>query len=417
MNAKSCCCKVHSPMAKVIIIGGGFAGVEAAKTLARENVEVLLIDKNNHHVFQPLLYQVATATLNPGDISFPLRVLFSKHENVSVLMGTVTSIDFPNNQIFVGQNSYQYDYLIISAGAETAYFGHDDWRKFTYELKTIDDAILIRNKFLSLLEEKELKKEKRLTISIVGAGPTGVELAGTIGEFFKFTEKHEYKNLESSDFQIYLIDKAPRVLLSFSNESSRKSEQHLKELGVKFIPNADITEISENLIHLNDSTIESDLIIWTAGVQGKSLKTCPEVKHDRGRKIICLENLSIREFPNVFVCGDLAILESTKLPGVAPVAIQQGRWAAKNIMNQIYRRPLVEFKYVDSGSMAVIGRKFAVAKIKGIEFTGFFAWLIWCFVHIFPLVSFRNRALVFFEFVWSYFNVRRGVRIISNFRK
>jgi len=403
---------------KVIIIGGGFAGISTAKLLSKKkNLDILMIDRNNHHVFQPLLYQVATATLNPGDISFPLRVLFAKDQNVSVLMGEVNSIDLDHNRVHVGESHFDYDYLVMGAGAETNYFGNDQWREFTYELKTIDDAVRLRNKLLSLLEEKELKQEKNLNISIIGAGPTGVELAGSIGEFFKFTTQNEFRHLNPSKFKVNLIDKAPRMLAVFSEESSQKSQAYLASLGVTFMPGSDITDISAGQVKLRDGTLESDLIIWTAGVKAKTIEAMPGLKMDRSSKVICKTDLAIRDYPNVFVCGDQATMEELNFPAVAPVAIQQGECVALNILNDLENAPRKKFEYHDKGSMAVIGRKFAVAKIKGFEFTGFFAWLIWCFVHVFPLISFRSRMLVFIEFVWSYFNFRRGVRIITKLSK
>lgn len=405
-------------MKKVIIIGGGFAGISTAKALAKENnLDIILIDRNNHHVFQPLLYQVATATLNPGDISFPLRVLFAKDQNISVLMGEVTSIDLDHNRVYVGDSHFDYHYLIMGAGAETNYFGNDQWRTYTYELKTIDDAVRLRNKLLSLLEEKELKQDKDLNINIVGAGPTGVELAGSIGEFFKFTTKNEFRHLDPSKFKINLIDKAPRMLAVFSEESGKKSQNYLASLGVNFMPGSDITEITHDSIQLAGQTLESDLTIWTAGVKAKTIESLPGLKMDRSSKVICKRDLSIRDYPNVFVCGDQATMEELNFPAVAPVAMQQGECVAHNILSDLESSPRSQFEYKDKGSMAVIGRKFAVAKIKGFEFTGFFAWLIWCFVHVFPLISFRSRVLVFIEFVWSYFNFRRGVRIITKLGK
>ena len=402
-------------MKKVMIVGAGFAGFEAAKKLKNQkDIEVTLIDQKNYHLFQPLLYQVATAGLNAGDISTSLRGYFRGSKNIKVLLGKAENFNFQNQSLSVSGKTFNYDYLIIALGAETNYFGNDSWAKHTYELKSVEDAFLIRNDLLKLLEEKEFEGDENLKIAVIGGGPTGVELAGSIGEFLNFTTQSEFRSINPKNTKLILFEGSDQILSQFSKKLSLKAEKSLKKLGVTISKNTIVENIEKNAVCYEGKNHHFDMIIWAAGVKAKSINSRSDLTTGKAGGVFVDDDLSLKEFKNVFVLGDQSRSNTKNFPGVAPLATQQGRHAAKNILRDLKNKKREEFNYVDKGSLAVIGRKAAVGKIAGFEFSGFIAWFLWCFIHIVPLISFRNRFLVLFEFIWSYYNYKKGVRIITS---
>lgn len=402
-------------MKKVVIVGAGFAGFEAAKKFKNQKeIDVTLIDQKNYHLFQPLLYQVATAGLNAGDISTSIRSYFRNSTNVKVLLGTAKNFDLEKKSLSVAGKNFYYDYLIIALGAETNYFGNDTWSEHTYELKSVEDAFLIRNDLLKSLEEKEFAGDEDFKIAVIGGGPTGVELAGSIGEFLNFTTRNEFHSFDPKKTKLVLFEGSDQILSQFSKKLSLKAEKSLKKLGVTISKNTVVENIEKNSVYYDSKKHHFDMIIWAAGVKAKSIHSTSALNTGKANGVIVDDDLSLKEHKNVFVLGDQARSERNPFPNVAPLATQQGRHAATNILRDLKNKKRKEFHYLDKGSLAVIGRKSAVGKVAGVEFSGLFAWLLWCFIHIIPLIGFRNKFLVLFEFIWSYFNYRKGVRIITS---
>lgn len=404
---------------KVIIIGAGFGGLTAAKNLAETEFEVTLIDKTNHHLFQPLLYQVATAALSPADIAVPIRSLLSDYKNIKVLMDEVKFIDKENRKVRLTKIELDFDYLIIAVGARHSYFGREDWEEKAPGLKTLTDALIIREKVIESLElaEKvvdEKEKQKFLTFVIVGGGPTGVELAGSIAEIAKETMIKDYKNFRPEDTKVILIEALDRLLITFDKKLSEYAKEVLEKMGVEVRLNTKVENISDEGVYTSNDFIAAGTVIWAAGNQASPLLKTLNTELDRAGRVIVDNDCSIPGHPEIFVIGDAAHFNDCGkiLPGVAQVAIQQGRYVAEIIKSGIPKEKREPFHYKDKGIMATIGKAKAVAEIKGIKLYGLFAWLAWSLVHIFFLIGFRNRFRVMIEWIWYYITRRHGTRLI-----
>jgi NADH dehydrogenase len=405
---------------KVIIIGGGFGGLSAAKVLVKYHFEITLIDKTNHHLFQPLLYQVATAALSPGDIANPIRSVFSKQDNINIIMAEVTSIDKENRTVTFNNSSLPFDYLIFAAGVQQFYLGKDEWEPYAPGLKTLNDALKIRESILHSLEIAERlsdadKREQYLNFVIVGGGPTGVELAGAIAEIVNKNLIRDYKNISSKMTKVFLIEALPEILNIFPETLSKKASEDLKQLGVEMLVNKRVSKINEEGVWLEDELVKSKNIIWAAGNKASPLLKTLNVDLDRYGRVEAEEDLSLPGFQNIFIIGDAAAYKDEKgilLPALAPVAIQQGKFVANIIANTLVGKERGRFKYRDKGTMATIGKARAVAVIKGLKLSGLFAWLTWCVVHIMYLISYRNRLRVMLEWAWHYVTNRPGIRLI-----
>jgi NADH dehydrogenase len=407
-------------MKKVIIVGAGFGGLNVAKSLENENFNVTLIDKTNHHLFQPLLYQVATAGLSPGDIAMPVRSLFRDSANISIIMDEVISVDKEKNKIKLSNSELDFDYLVISTGSKHSYLGNEKWSQIAPGLKTLNDALTIREKIIKSLEsaekeENNILREKYLTFVIIGGGPTGVEMAGAIAEIAKKTMIKDYKNFSPYDTKVFLIEASNRVLNSFNEKLSKEAKKDLQKLGVKVLLNTRVIEIKEGEVITNNQTIKSNTMIWAAGNQVSGLTSGLDVEKDRVGRVIVNFDCSIKNHSNIFVIGDAANFKDGKgnsLPGVAQVAIQQGKFVAEIIKKNLPLENRPKFVYKDRGTMATIGKAKAVAEIKGMKVSGFFAWLLWSLIHVFFLIGFRNRIRVMIEWIYYYFTNNHGTRLI-----
>ncbi|MEG8989588.1 NAD(P)/FAD-dependent oxidoreductase [Ignavibacteria bacterium 4148-Me] len=412
----------------VIIVGAGFGGLTAARSLKNSDCQILLIDKTNHHLFQPLLYQVATAALSPADIAAPIRSIVYKQKNVTVILSEVKKVDLDSKKVFVSieeeqeiLKEYSYDYLILAVGSKHSYFGKDEWAKYAPGLKTISDALYIREKMLLSFEKAELLNdakeiEKYLTFVIVGGGPTGVELAGAIAEIAKKTMLKDFRNIDPSKTKIFLIEASDKILPAFDSSLSEKAKQSLTKLGVNILLNSKVTEINKDGVKINGKFIETYNVIWAAGNSIPSLIQSLNVEVDKIGRAIVQKDCSLKNHPEVFVIGDAALfIENNKpLPAIAPVAIQQGKYVANIIKKNITPENREPFKYFDKGIMATIGKAKAVAQISELKFSGLFAWIIWSLVHILYLISFRNRYSVMAEWIWLYITNRNGIRLITH---
>ena len=419
----------NTPPHQVVIVGGGFGGLYAAKALARAKVNVTLIDKRNFHLFQPLLYQVATGTLSPADISSPLRSVLSKSKNTQVLLGEVDDINPEAQEVIIGEKRVPYDTLIVATGAKHSYFGQDEWEKFAPGLKTVEDAIEMRRRIFSAFEaaEQETDPEKRLallTFVIVGGGPTGVELAGAIAELAYQTLKEDFRNIDTSETQIILLEGMDRILPPFAPDLSQAAAASLKELGVVVETKALVTKIENDVVTLKQGEevrkIPSKTILWAAGVKaspmGKVLAERTGAQCDRAGRVIVESDLSIKGYDNIFVVGDLAHFSHQNgkpLPGVAPVAKQEGEYVASLIQQRLQGQTLPSFNYTDHGSLAMIGQNSAVVDLGFIKLKGFFAWLFWLLIHIYFLIEFDNKLVVTIQWVWNYITRNRGARLIT----
>ncbi|MEH1873762.1 NAD(P)/FAD-dependent oxidoreductase [Nostoc sp.] len=414
---------------QVVIVGGGFGGLYAAKGLNAANVNVTLIDKRNFHLFQPLLYQVATGTLSPSDISAPLRSVFSKSKNTKVLLGEVNNIDPKAQQVILGDEVVPYDTLIVATGANHSYFGKDNWEKVAPGLKTVEDAIEMRRRIFGAFEaaEKETDPEKRrafLNFVIVGGGPTGVELAGAIAELAYKTLKEDFRSINTSETKILLLQGGPRILPHIAPELSASAAIALQKLGVELHTHTRVTNIEGDIVTFkqgNEFTeIASKTILWAAGVQGspmgKVLSESTGVECDYSGRVIVEPDLSIEGYDNIFVIGDLANFshqDSKVLPGVAPVAKQQGEYVGKLIQQRLKGKTLPQFHYNDVGSLAMIGQNLAVVDLGFLKLTGFLAWAFWLLVHIYFLIEFDTKLLVVFQWAWNYITRNRRSRLIT----
>jgi NADH dehydrogenase len=409
------------PSPHVVIIGAGFGGLTAARILARERIQLTIVDRKNHHTFQPLLYQVATAGLSPGEIAAPIRGIFKGDTNVTVLLEEAVSFDLDRRILQTSEQKIPYDYLIVAAGATHAYFGHDEWEPYAPGLKTIEDALEIRRRVLlafELAERQAVAQEgtEPLNFVVVGAGPTGVELAGTLAEICRHVLAHEFRSIDPSRARILLLEGGPRVLPAYPEDLSRSAEAQLRRLGVEVRTNAMVTMIEPGAVRIGDTRMVAPVILWCAGVAASPLGKRLGVPVDRAGRVEVQPDLSIAGHPEVFVIGDLSTLKDDQgkpLPGVAPVAIQEGQYVAKVIRGDLAGKTRHPFKYWDKGSLATIGRAAAIAQFGKIHISGFLAWLSWLFVHIFFLIGFRNRILVFIQWAWSYVTYERGARLIT----
>ena len=412
-----------SPVAPphVVIVGGGFGGLYAALQLANEPVRVTLLDRRNHHLFQPLLYQVAAAALNPSDIATPLRSILRAAANITVLLAEVEAVDLANRRLVLDRGEMGYDALILAAGASHSYFGHDEWELFAPGLKTLEDALEIRRRVLLAYEAAEREydgAEQRalLTSVVIGGGPTGVELAGALGEISRQTIARDFRLIDPTEARIILLEGGPRVLQSFPESLSRRAEAALRRVGVEVRCGAVVTRVTADAVWLGGEQIRARTVLWAAGVAAAPLARTLGTPLGRAGHVQVEPDLSIPGHPEVFAIGDMcAFLHQTgsPLPGVAPVAIQQGRAAADNVLRRLRRAPALPFRYRDRGSMATIGRAAAVAVVGRFRLSGYPAWLTWLFVHIIFLIGFRNRFLVLFEWAWAYLTWHRGARLIT----
>ena len=405
---------------QVIIVGAGFGGLEAAKKLACEDVALTVIDRTNYHLFQPLLYQVATAALSPADIAAPVRAILSKCKNVEVILAEVESVDVEARKVRTKDRVFDYDYLIIATGARHSYFGHDEWEKLAPGLKSLEDAVELRRRILLAFEfaEKtrdEAARKAAMTFVVIGGGPTGVEMAGAIAEISRYTLAKDFRHIDPSKARVILIEGASRLLAAYPPDLSESARKQLKELGVDVRTDARATDITESGVQLNGEFIPCLVKIWAAGNNASFVgKTLAPV--DRVGRVIVNDDLTIPGHPEVQVIGDLANFShqtGEPLPGVSPVAMQQGRHAARNVLRRMRSEKPRPFRYFDKGSMATIGRNKAVADLKFFHLSGVLAWLAWLFVHIIFLVGFRNRLLVLIQWAWAYLSFDKGARLIT----
>ena len=384
-----------------------------------ESTSLLLIAKN-YHLFQPLLYQVATAGLNPADIAAPIRSILSGSKNIRVLHGEVKKVNLEKQSIETHFGDVNFDYLLLACGANHSYFGNDHWEPFAPGLKTVENATDIRRRILTAYETAERcydpeARRKLLTFVIVGGGPTGVELAGAIGEMSRFTLAKDFKSINAKNTRVFLMEAGPRILAAFPEDMADIAARDLESIGVQIWANSQVTHVDENGVQVGDEWIASETVIWAAGVQADSPAASHELQTDRQRRIVVSPDLSLPNHPNVFVAGDQAHFESSDhgvLPGIAPVAVQQGKLVAQNIKRELHGKSRLDFNYVDKGIMATIGRNKAIAVTGRWKFSGRFAWLTWLVVHIFFLTGFRNRLIVVMQWAWSYLTYRRGARLI-----
>lgn len=408
-------------MPRVVIVGGGFVGLNAAKDLGNASgIDVTLIDRTNHHLFQPLLYQVAMAGLSPADIAAPIRSLVSQYRNVQVLLDEVRSIEPEKNCVVTDDGDLPYDYLILACGARHSYFGHDDWEPFAPGLKNLEQATEIRRRVLSAYEAAErsrdqAERKRLLTFVVVGGGPTGVELAGAIGEMSRFTLAKDFRNIDAKQARVILLEAGPRILGMFSEKSSQRAARDLEHLGVQIWTGSTATRIDETGVEIGNERIQSATVLWAAGVKASPLCKEAGFEVDRQGRALVEADLSVKGHSNIFVAGDQSCFThqtGKPLPGTAPVAMQQGHYLAKLIRGEVAGRPREPFQFFDKGQMATIGRSRAVVEIGRFQFAGFFAWLTWLMVHIYYLTGFKNRLLVVLQWAWSYLSFRRGARLI-----
>jgi NADH dehydrogenase len=407
---------------QVIIIGGGFAGLDAARRLNGVDCEVTVVDRHNHHVFQPLLYQVATAGLSPGDIASPIRWILRKQKRLRVLLATVERIDSANRQVHLdGGETLKYDYLIVAAGATHSYFGHDEWSTAAPGLKTLDDALAIRRRLLLAFEQAEREpnpvyQRRLLTFVLIGGGPTGVELAGALGEIARQVLRSEFDAVDPAIARIILIEAGGSILPSFPEELRESARRALLRLGVDVRVGKPVTKVEPGAVWIGDERIEAGTILWAAGVAATPLSRDLGPNLDRAGRVIVAADLSVPGHPGVFVAGDLASFShqtGSPLPGVAQVAKQQGRRAAANVAQLLAGRPTSPFRYADPGNMATIGRNNAIADFGFLRVSGYPGWLLWLFVHILFLIGFRNRLSVMIQWAASYLTYQRSVRLIT----
>jgi NADH:ubiquinone reductase (H+-translocating) len=412
----------QTPHKTVLVVGGGFAGLYAARTLGKRPLNVVLVDRLNYHLFQPLLYQVATAALSPGDIAEPLRAVLRRHRNIRVLLGEVSRLDLDRRCARLADGAdLSYDYLVLATGARHSYFGHPEWEVVAPGLKSLADALEMRRRILLAFElaEREADPAKRqalLTFVIVGGGPTGVELAGAISEIARHTVSRDFRNFDPREARVILLEGGPRVLSTYPEDLSAKAQRSLERLGVEVRTDCIATDVTPEHVQIGDEIIPTRTALWAAGVAASPLGRQLGLDVDRSGRVAVRADLTLLGHPEVYVLGDLAAFEQddgSHLPGVAPVAIQQGQHAARNIWRDSQGKPREPFHYVDRGTMATIGRAAAVADIRGVHLSGFLAWMAWLVVHIFYLIGFENRMLVLVQWAWSYLSYERGARLIT----
>lgn len=408
-------------MKHVIIVGGGFAGLNAAKVLGNsEKVKVTLIDKKNHHLFQPLLYQVAMAALSPAEIAAPIRSLLSKYKLVNVLNDEVIYINKEKKLIKTKNLELNYDYLILACGTQHSYFGNEKWEKYSPGLKTIEQATEIRRRVLTAFEKAEIEnnietKKELLTFIIVGGGPTGVELAGAIGEMSRFTLSRDFRNIDPKLTRIILVEAGQRILPMYSDKLSSRATRDLEKLGVQVWTSSMVTNVDENGVNVGGERVNARTVLWAAGIQASKLNYELNVELDRQGRVIIEPELNVKGNPALYVLGDQAHFKNKDgkpLPGLAPIALQQGKFAAKNILREINGEQKKPYKYIDKGQAATIGRSKAVVETWKLKYGGFLAWLTWIGVHIYYLTGFKNRLFVIISWAWSHLTFSRGARLI-----
>lgn len=406
---------------RVVIIGAGFGGLSAAKALAGRPFDVTLVDRYNYHLFQPLLYQVATAALSPADIASPIRAVFRRQPNVSVVLANVSAIDITRNQVIAEGRSIPFDYLIVATGAQQSYFGHADWAQYAPGLKTLDDATYLRGRILLAFEKAETEpdpdeRRRLLNFIVVGGGPTGVELVGAIAELAKHALASDFRTINPRSARIVLVEAGSRVLGQFDEELSRSALRALEQLGAEVHLGSEVTGCDDAGISIGDIRIESRTILWAAGVAASPASEWFGAESDRAGRVKVEPDLSLPGRPHVFVIGDTASCidaEGKPLPGVAPVAKQQGAYVARAVAARAAGGSVPSFRYRDYGMLATIGRSHAVAQIGRIKLSGLAAWLLWCFAHIYFLIGFRNRLLVMVNWAWNFVTFQRGARLIT----
>ena len=408
-------------MLNVVVIGGGFGGLKFLQRARSSKIQFTLIDKQNHHLFQPLLYQVATAVLSPANIAFPIRRMFKNFKNVKVILDEATDINREDKTVTISSGEkIKYDQLVVSTGSRHSYFGNDDWSEYSNGLKGINDALQIRERLLRAFEKAENEKniEKRnkyLNFVVVGGGPTGVEMAGSIAEIAYKNMKEEFRNFKSSDANVYLIEATEKILPMYSDRLSGKAEKYLIDFGVQVRTTEKVIKIENDLVVTDKESIETDNVIWAAGNEASPIIKKLNTKTDSEGRAIVDPDCSIKEDGNVFVIGDAANYKNknnSTLPGIAPVAIQQGKYLAKIIKNKTLKQDRKPFKYYDKGMMATVGRYKAIGKIGNIEISGFIAWLFWSAIHILYLIGYRSKILVVIEWIFSYLFNKKGTRLI-----
>lgn len=407
-------------MKKIVIVGGGFAGLNAARRLRRvRDVDITVIDRENHHLFQPLLYQVAMAALSPADIAAPIRSLLSG-DNTRVIKALVTRVDIEAQQVITDCGDFPYDYLLLACGAQHAYFGHEEWESAAPGLKTLPQATEIRRRVLEAFEAAErdtnpVIRRRHLTFVVVGGGPTGVELAGAIGEMSRYTLARDFRSIDPRQTRVILVEAGPRILPSFDARLAARAMRDLESLGVQVWTASLVTSITADGVVISDEQVAASTVLWAAGVRAADIGKTLGVPVDQVGRVVVNDKLNIPEHPEVFVAGDLARCSGSDgkpLPGVALVAMQQGLYAADMIRNDLRDRPRVPFRYRNLGQLATIGRSRAICEIFGLKLSGWFAWWVWLIVHIYRLSGFRNRIIVLIQWAWSYMTFTRGARLI-----
>lgn len=410
---------MESP-AKIVIVGAGFGGLSAARALRKVKAEITVVDRRNHHLFQPLLYQVASAVLAAGDIAYPIRAVLRSRKNVRVLLAEAVRVDAEKKELVLADGKVSFDYLILASGASHSYFGHDEWAKDARGLKSLEDALEIRRRILLAFEKAEWERDpgrrrELLTFVVVGGGPTGVEVAGAIAEIACDTLIKDFRSIKPAESRVLLVEAGPRLLAAFAPELSARAQRLLERLGVEVRTGQAVTEVKTGSVELGDEEIAAGTIIWAAGVVASPLAGTIGAPVDRAGRVLVNPDLTVPGHACIFVIGDAASLKDEKgraLPGLAPVAIQQGSRAGENIARALAGRPLKPFHYRDKGTLATIGKAAAVAQIGKLQLSGWLAWVVWCFVHILYLIGFRNRFIVLFEWAWAYMTNQRGARLI-----
>jgi NADH dehydrogenase len=406
---------------KVVIVGAGFGGLSAAKALAKAPLDVIVIDQHNYHLFQPLLYQVATAGLSPADIASPIRSVLARQRNATVILAEVSGIDLARKQVIAEDRRVDYDFLVLATGARHAYFGHDEWARHAPGLKRIDDATYLRRRILLAFEKAEsetdpARRRALLNFVVVGGGPTGVEMAGSIAELARKALKSDFRTIDPGSARIILVEAAPRLLTPFDPSLSKAALKSLEQLGVEVRLGAAVTACDADGVAIGAERIAAATIVWGAGVEASPAGLWLGAKTDRAGRVETLPDLSCPGHPEVFVIGDTALAKSRggePVPGIAPVAKQQGVYVARLLVDRLNGRQTAPFRYRDFGILATIGRKHAVIQMGRVKLSGFFAWLLWCFAHIYFLIGFRNRLVVVLNWGWNYFTFQQGTRLIT----
>ncbi|MBI1358782.1 MAG: NAD(P)-binding protein [Alphaproteobacteria bacterium] len=406
---------------RVVIVGAGFAGLWAARSLRRAPVDITLIDRRNHHLFQPLLYQVATAGLAPTQIATPIRAIVRRQKNVEVLMAEVTGVDADFNEVILGEQRVGYDYLVLATGARHAYFGHDEWEPFAPGLKTLEDATALRARILLAFERAEVEPDpaeraRLMTFVLIGGGPTGVEMAGAIAELAKKALARNYRHIDPGASRIVLVEAGPRLLAQFPKDLSESARKALEKLGVEVRLGAAVTSCDADGVSMGDVRLESRCVIWAAGVQSSPAARWLNAPQDRAGRALVGADLRTDCHDNVFIVGDCALVSGKggkPVPGLASVAKQEGKHAGRAILSMLNGQPIEPFAYTNYGELATVGRKAAVADFHGLHLKGFIGWLVWSLAHIYFLIGFRNRIAVALDWTWSYLTFERGARLIT----